>query len=171
MTQRKTEKVVETKEHSFETVLGIPSGTTEVVKTRVTSTTKKHDDYDHKDDEIEEDFLSIHDNAMELFELLMDEIDDTDQSKRSRLAEVAGQLLNTALTASERRRVLKAHIDTTKQKERALDNKAGAGGKTVNNVFFGTHEEMMKLGDELRRATTDDSKVIEHESPPAENSS
>lgn len=162
MTQRKIEKVVETTEHSFENVLGIPSGTTEIVKTHVTSETEDHDDYDSKDREIERDFLDVHDKAMELFVELAEEIEDAEPSKRSRLAEVAGQILNTALSASERRRVLKQHIDTLKQKDRALSTKAGNKGKTSNNFFIGTHAEMMKLWDSVQ-TDKDDPVIIEHD--------
>jgi hypothetical protein len=171
MTERKTERVVETREHSFEKVLGIPSGTTEIVKTRVTSVTAPHDDYDGKDEEIEQDFLDVHDKAMELFDYLADEIDDADQSKRSRLAEVAGQLLNTALNASERRRVLKQHIDVTKQKDRVIDNKA-TGGQTNNNILVASHEELMKLMETMELEAGEDDSVestlaaIESDAPP-----
>lgn len=157
MTTRKTEQVTETIEHSFEGVLGIPSGTTEIVKTRIESTTEPHEDYDAKDNEIEEDFLYVHDKAMELYEQLVEEIEDADQSRRPRFAEVAGQILRTALDASERRRVLKQHIDTTKQKDRALEGKAGAG-KTTNNVFMATHEEMIAM---MQKANIEGTKALE----------
>lgn len=172
MTERKVEKVVETREHSFENVLGIPSGSTEVVKTRITSETKPHDDYDEKDGEIEQDFLDVHDKAMELYETLLDEIDDADQAKVSRLSEVAGQILNTALNASERRRVLKQHIDTIKQKDRVIDNKSGPTNQT-NNILVGTHEDLQALLDKMEaNGETDDTlaalDAIDHDAPPTE---
>lgn len=143
MTKRKTEKVVEKITHSFEDVLGVPPNTTEVVKTRVSSELTVHEDYDSKDVEIEEDITGIQDKALELYEYMVDEIEDTDQSKRARLAEVAGQLLNTALSAAEKRKALKQHIDILKQKDKVI---AGKGdGKTTNNVFVGTHDDLMKL--------------------------
>lgn len=160
MTERKVEKVIETFEHSFETVLDVPPGTTEIEKTRIVSKPIIHQEYDAKDNEIEEDLISIHDKALELHEVLVDEIDDTDQSKRARLAEVADQVLNTALSAVDKRRSLKQHVDSLKQKDRAIDKK-GSGPTTNNNLFVGSHEDMLEfvaksLGD-------DDSNVIEHD--------
>jgi hypothetical protein len=99
---------------------------------------------------------------MELYEYLVDEIDDADPSKRSRLAEVAGQILNTALSASEKRRVLKQHIDTLKQKEKAL----GKGGKQTNNLIIGTHDDVLKLIEKGLAFDQDeeptDDRVLEH---------
>jgi hypothetical protein len=161
MTESKTEKVVETIEHSFEGVLGVPPGTTEIVKTRVKSEPVIHEDYDHKDSEIEDDFVKIYDKAMELFENLLDEIEDADQSKRARIAEVANQTLSTALNAAEKRKGLKQHIDILKQKERAINKKAH-GGKQVNNLFIGSHEKLIDLLDRHSNEP-DDSTIIDVE--------
>jgi hypothetical protein len=146
MTSRKIEKVTEKTGHSFEDVLGVPPNTTEISKTRVTSELVISPDYDEKDVEIEEDIADIQDKALELYEYLYDELDDADQSKKARLAEVAGQLLNTALSATERRRVMKQHIDILKQKDRVLTNKGG--GKTTNNIaLIGSLEDALALID------------------------
>jgi hypothetical protein len=162
MTSRKIEKVTEKIGHAFEDVLGVPPNTTEVSKTRVTSELAVSPDYDEKDSEIEEDIVDIQDKALELFEYLVEEMDGTEQSKRARLAEVAGQLLNTALSATEKRRVIKQHIDILKQKDRVLSNK---GGGTTNNIaFIGSLEEALELVDtKSEKVNSDDSSIIEHD--------
>ena len=121
MTERKISKVVENTEHSFEKVLDVPSGTTELTKKRIRSEIKPYDDYDDKDDEIEEDMVNVQDRALELYEYLVDEIDDADQGKRARLAEVAGQMLNTALSATEKRRLMKQQKDILKARAQWLE--------------------------------------------------
>lgn len=160
MTERKVEKVVETIEHSFENVLGVPSGTTEIEKTRVVSEPTQPDEYDTKDNEIEEDLVEIQDKALELHEHLVDEIEDADPSKRARLAEVADQVLNTALSSLDKRRSLKQHKDILKQKDRAIDKKGGPGGTTQNNLFIGSHDEVLEYL--AKNLATDDDKIIDH---------
>lgn len=168
MTKRKTEQLTETIGHSFEAVLEVPPNTTEIVKTRVTSELIVHDDYDDKDAEIEEDITEIQDKALELYDYMVDEIEDADPSKRSRLAEVAGQLLNTALSATEKRKALKEHKDKLKQKDKVIAGKGN--GKTTNNVFVGSHEDLMKIlskGDEEEspeRIDPNDPSVIDADS-------
>ena len=163
MTERKIEKVVETTEHSFENVLDIPSGTTEIEKTRVTSEIIEYDEYDEKDSEIEADLVMIQDKALELYEFLVDEIEDADPSKRARLAEVADQILNTALSSSDKRRALKQHKDVLKQKDRVLSKKSG-GKTTNNNLFIGSHADMLKYIEASLAESESDTKVIEHDS-------
>jgi len=159
MTERKVEVITEPTEHSFEKVLGVPSGTTEMTQIVVKSKTDPHELYDKKDDEIEEDFLNIYDKALEMFERLMIEIDDVDQSKRSRLAEVANQTLNTALTAAKERRGLKEHIDVLSQKERAISKKASSGKITNNNLFVGSHAQLL----DALAGKVEDEKIIDIE--------
>lgn len=144
MTDRKVEQIITPTEHSFETVLGVPSGTTEMVKTVVTSKPVQHETYDDKDVEIDEDILVVHDKALELYDVLMSEIDDAAPNSVARLAEVAGQMLNTALSASEKRRDLKKHKDILQHKERT-PGKGGGKIVTNNNMFVGSHEELMKM--------------------------
>ena len=142
MTNRKVEKIVETKEHSLEHVLGVPSGTTEMVKTKISSDPVPHEGYDEKDNEIEEDFLHAHDKALELYNILLEEVDDADPSKRARLAEVAGQILGQAVTTTEKRRLMKQHKDIMAQK----GTESGKGlprGSTTNNLFVGSFESLM----------------------------
>jgi hypothetical protein len=164
MTTRKTEKIVETVGHAFEDVLGVPANTTELSKTRVTSELAVSSDYDEKDVEIEEDIVDIQDKALELHETLLDEIDQAEQSKKARLAEVAGQLLNTALSATEKRRVMKQHIDLLKQKDRVLANRGGGGGPTNTIAFVGSLEDALDAIDShSRKVESEDTSVIEHD--------
>mgnify|MGYP000958940044 CR=1 FL=1 len=162
MTTRKTEKIVENTGHAFEDVLGVPANTTEIARTRVTSELTVGADYDEKDIEIEEDIVDIQDKALELHETMLDAIDGAEQSKKARLAEVAGQLLNTALSATEKRRVMKQHIDLLKQKDRVLSSR---GGNTTNNIaFVGSLEDALRAIDSNSgKVDSDDSPIIEHD--------
>jgi hypothetical protein len=158
MTKRNVEKIIDTTEHPFEQILGVSSGTTEIIKTQVVSEPVEHESFDSKDSEIEEDILIVHDKALELYEYIVDELNDSDPSKKSRLAEVAGQLLNTALSATEKRRVMKQHKDVLEHKDRVLANK---GGKKITNttVFVGSFKELMGVV----KTPEDDSTILEHE--------
>lgn len=144
MTTRKTERVTKTTEHAFEESLGVPSGTTETEMVKVTSEPCQHESYDEKDSEIEDDFVDIQDKAVELYELLLDELSGAEPGKVARLAEVANSALNTALAASDRRRNMKEHIDKLKQKER-MGNKSGGPKTTNNNLIVATHEQVLGL--------------------------
>jgi hypothetical protein len=161
MTDQKIEKKVQQINHSFEKALGVPCGTTEVVKTKIKSIAIKSEDYDLKDEEIEEDFLNIYDKSLELYELLLDEIDDAEQNKVSRLAEVAAIMLNTALSSAEKRRIMKQHIDTLQQKERLLESSGKNPKGNINNVFVGTFQELMKYLNKDDNLDKNDKSVIE----------
>ena len=160
MTKRKETEVVEEIEHSFEKVLDVPEGSTEISKTVIESELIEHDSYDEKDKEIEEDFADVQDKALELYDYLFDEMDDADPGKRARLAEVAGQLLNTALSAGERRRVLKQHIDILKHKKETAKGGKSGSGNTTNNIIVSSQTELLRL---LNKETNDNSKVIDSE--------
>ena len=51
--------------------------------------------------------------------------------------------MNTALSAAEKKKALKQHIDILKQKDKVITSKGD--GKTNNNVFVGTNDDLMKL--------------------------
>lgn len=157
MTDTKIETSSELKDHAFEEVLGVPSGTTETTKIMVKSTTIPHEDYDDKDDEIEEDFLTIYDKSLETYETLMDAAEADETGKRARLIELANQSLNTALAAAKERRGLKQHKDVLVQKERAINKKPSAGGKSTNNIFIGSHDQLINM----LAQKEDDSKILE----------
>lgn len=158
MTKRKEIEIIEDGKHSFEDVLDVPSGTTEITKKVIKSEVSEHELYDDKDREIEEDFAEVQDKAFELYEYLFDEMDDADPGKRARLAEVAGQLLNTALSAGERRRVLKKHIDDLKHKKETAKGGKSGSGSTTNNIIISSQTELLRM---LNKDTDDDSKVID----------
>lgn len=162
MTKRIVEYVTETIEHSFEGVLGVPPHTTEIVKPKVRSELVSHEDYDTKDNEIETDLVDIQDKALELYEQMLEEIDDADQGKKARMAEVAGQLLNTALTVAKQRKDMKQHKDILKQKDKVISNKF-SGSKTTNNVFVGSQEALVKFlnNAELKTIDEDDPSIID----------
>lgn len=143
MTRRKIEEVTEEAEHSFEDVLGVPSGTTEVTKKIVVSERVESDLYDEKDYELDDDLRELQDSAMEMHEQLVEEMEDAEPSKRARLAEVSGQMLNISLGALKERSKHKQHKDSLKQKDKALDRKGSSGPTTNNNIIFGGHDDIL----------------------------
>jgi len=165
MTRRKIEEITEEVENSFEDVLGVPSGTTEVTKKIVTRDSVESDLYDDKDTELDEELKELQNSAEEMFEMLAEEMEDAEPSKRARLAEVSGQMLNISLGAIKERSKHKQHKDTLHQKSKSLDKRGSSGGTTNNNVFVGGHSELL---DFLRSNNADDAsedpKIIEGES-------
>lgn len=165
MTRRKVTKVKETTGHSFEDVLGVPHGSTELTKTQVSTELVPHEDYDDKDDEIESDISGVHDRGLELFEYLMEEIEDAEPSNRADLVTVAIQTLNTMLSAADKKRLLKQHSDLLKQKDRSISSKEKSGGKTTNNLFVGSREEVLEMLEEIKNSPKeieeDDASIVD----------
>lgn len=167
MTKREITEKVNVIEHSFENALGVPSGTTELVTSTGKSTSVKSEDYDDKDDEIEEDFLDVYDKALDMYEVLLDAMDEVDSFNKSKIAEVAGSMLNTALASAEKRRVLKQHKDVLRQKEKLAANKSGKGKQiNNNNLFIGTYQDALKLIDATKKEKSNG--VDDENSTPAE---
>lgn len=161
MTRRKVEEVTGETEHAFEDVLGVPSGTTEVTKKMVVSERVESPLYDEKDYELDDDLRELQDNALEMHEQLVEEMEDAEPAKRARLAEVSGQMLNISLGALKERSKHKQHKDTLQQKDKALSKKGSSGGTTNNNVFVGSHEELMALLDANSGEPSEDPNVID----------
>lgn len=86
-----------------------------------------HDEYDHKDREIEDQFQEVYDKAMEAFSTQVEESADIDGKYLARNSEVANQLLTTALHAAKEKASLKQHSDHLKIKK-------GQQGENVTNV-------------------------------------
>jgi hypothetical protein len=161
MTRRKIEEVTEETENSFEDILEVPSGTTEVTKKIVVSERVESELYDQKDYELDDDLRKLQDNALTMHESLVDEMEDAEPSKKARLAEVSGQMLSITLGALKERNKHKQHKDSLNQKDKALDKKgSSSGGRTTNNVFVGSQDDLLEF---IRNNTdtSEDPNVIE----------
>jgi hypothetical protein len=172
MTRRKIEEVTENTSHSFEDVLDVPSGSTEITKKKVVSEKVDSELYDDKDEELDDDLRAIQDTALEMYEAIAEEMEDSDPSKRARLAEVSGQLLNVSLGALKERASHKKHKDTLDQKDRALDKKSGSsGGVTNNNTFIGSQTELLEFFENAakKESSDDDPSIIDGECEESDN--
>lgn len=127
-------------EHPMEDVLDIESGTTIVPRNERTTELVEAEQYDEKDDEIEEQIQEVYNAAMDAFEVQMDEVETVEGKFKARNGEVAVQFLNAALAAAKEKSSLKQHKD----KITVAQNKL-TGPKTVNNnLIVADRNELMK---------------------------
>lgn len=137
-------------EHPLEDFLGIPSGSTMVVKEERETTLVTPETYDNKDEEIEGTFQEVYDKAMDGFDRLQDEMDGGDERFKARLGEVSVQHLNVALDAAKQKARLKEHKDKLESKIK------NSGPKTVNNNIIVDRNELL-------RALQNESRIINPE--------
>lgn len=130
MTNKTVTEVIEIVDHPLEEFFGIEPGTTEVVKYEQKTELVKSEDYDAKDNELEENFQDIQDKAMGAYETLAESIEDIEPKYASRAYEVANQLLNTALAAADRKADLKKH------KDKVVIAQSKSAGKVSNNTII-----------------------------------
>ena len=127
----------------LEDVFGIESNTTlkEVITFEDAQTPiARGDDYDDKDDEIDNQFQEVYDKALTAFEYQMERADSTDIEPKyiARMHEVAAQYLNTALSAAKE----KANLKTAKDK---LVKKNKVGGQVTNNTLVVSHADLLDM--------------------------
>jgi len=134
MSTKKTETEKEIL-HPLEQVFDIEENTTIVPYTERKTDLVRHEPYDEKDDELEEQLQELYDVALEAFEMQQEESDVIDPKYRARNAEVAVQYLKTALEAVREKRQLKEHKDKIVTKQTA--------GGTVNNNIVVSHNDLL----------------------------
>ncbi len=134
-------QVEEYKEHPLEEAFGIESGTTLTTHTERSTELVTAPQYDDKDSEIEDQFQEVYDAAMAAFSDQVAETEIAEGRYKARNMEVGVQLLSTALTAAKEKATQKQNKDKNE-----IDNKKieGKGGLTQNNVFVGSHADLMK---------------------------
>lgn len=125
----------------MEEVLDIEPGTTIVPTTEMVPTERTPcEEYDPKDDEIEEQFQEVYDVAMTAFETTSETVSSIEPKYRARNEEVAIQYLNTALAAARDKAALKQHKDKI-----SITKFKAAGPKTVNNnLIVADRNDMLK---------------------------
>lgn len=133
MSTKKTETEKEIL-HPLEQVFDIEENTTVVPYTERKTDLVRHEPYDEKDDELEEQLQELYDVALEAFEMQQEESDVIDPKYRARNAEVAVQYLKTALEAVREKRQLKEHKDKIVTKQTA---------GTVNNNLVVSHNDLL----------------------------
>lgn len=132
MSKKEIITTIETKEHPLEKLLNLPIGSTEVVVVEHKTELVKHEDYDIKDAEIEEDYQQIYDKAISGHELLEEQIESSEGKYAARIGEVSAQHLSIALNAAAAKAKLKEHKDKIKAREKTT------GPKVQNNTVVVT---------------------------------
>lgn len=127
----------------LEDVFGIEPNTTlkEVITFDEAQTPiARGDDYDDKDDEIDNQFQEVYDKALTAFEYQMERADSTDIEPKyiARMHEVAAQYLNTALSAAKE----KANLKSAKDK---IVKKTKVGGQVTNNTLVVSHADLLDM--------------------------
>jgi hypothetical protein len=130
-------------DHPMEEFLGIQDNST-----LMTHTEREHEQqivhitYDNKDLEIEDELTQIKREALDTFDQLRDQMDTvTDPRQKARLGEVSNQLLNTAISAVERKMKIKIEKDKLAKKQ----PKAGLNKIVNNNVFMDRNAMLEQL--------------------------
>jgi len=162
MTEKTEKKIITT--HPLEDFFNMESGTTEIVKHERRTEISKPEEYDNKDSEIETDFQEIYDKAISGYENLTEQTEDIEPRYVARVAEVALQHLNTALSAAALKSKLKEHKDKLE-----LKKTIGDGGKG-NTIVVDRNELLKAIKEGMRPIPKPEEKVIDGESSVIEES-
>lgn len=155
MAIRRIDELVKIGTHPLEQHFDIPANSTEIVVTTRQTELENYEPYDTKDKEIEEDFQMIMDTALTMVDMVKTRIDEGAESRfLARLVEVAGQQMNIALSAADKKAKLKDNKDKFNHKKNTLP-----GNTTVNNTIIMDRNEMLA---HLLKPTENDIIDIEH---------
>ena len=141
-------KVVKVIEHPIEEFLDIERGTTEIEVFAREGEVISAESYDTKDDEIDEQFQEIYNNAMDGYDLLSEELHKVEGRYKARMGEVSVQHLNAALNAASNKAKLKEHKDKLES-----NGKKGPSSVTHNNTLI--VDDRSALLDALRKQMED----------------
>lgn len=126
MATRKIDKIVKMGDHPLEKFFDIEENTTEIVEYKSKIELEEYDDYDNKDKELENDYQIIMERALDLADILKEQIESNQEPKYlARLAEVTAQQYNVALNAADKKAKLKDNKDKLNQKK----------STSVNNTY------------------------------------
>ena len=131
-TFKKTELVT----HPLEDLFDMPSGTTLITtETRIEEPNTEHVSYDEKDSEIDNQFQTIFDLALDAYNEQLNVMEDLEPSFTLKNAELANHYLQTALEAAK----------SKMQMKQSKDKLSKAAAKTVNNNLIMDRNDMLKL--------------------------
>ncbi len=117
-------------DHPLEKIFDIESGTTLMPRTEKSTDLVLANEYDDKDNEIEEQFQEVYDQALSAFEDQVAEAELVEGKYKARNMEVGAQLLNTALAAAKEKSNMKQH------KDKNAIAKGKLGVSTTNNTLI-----------------------------------
>ena len=124
--------------HPLEEVFDLEENTTVVPYKEVKTDLVKHEPFDPKDKELEEQLQVVYDAALEAFENQQEDADTIEPRFKARNAEVAVQYLKTALEAVHEKSMLKQHKDKVVIRDKT-------GGTVNNNVVLTDRNELLRL--------------------------
>lgn len=158
MTIRKIDEIIKLGSHPLEEHFDIEERSTEIVLTKRNTELEPYDSYDHKDEEIEKDYQMIMDSALDMVDRLKEHIDGGAEAKfLARLSEVAGQQLNIALSAAEKKAKLKDNKDKFNHRKATAP---GTKNITHNNTIIVADRNAM-LNEILNSGNVIDGEVVE----------
>lgn len=135
--KKKEKKKEKKKDNPIENFFNLEPGSTQIAERETRNTELVNpEDYDEKDKEIEQSYQEIYDKALDLSDILLDEIDEAEAKFVARLVEVNNSLLGTALAAAEKKARLKEHKDKMAHKD--------TNPRTVNNTLIINREDLLK---------------------------
>lgn len=141
-------------DHPLENLFGIQPLSTVVSVVESESDLIDHSAFDDKDKEIEKQFESITNLALDGYDAMVSDIEQIEPKYRARSNEVAIQYLNAAMNAVREKAALKKHKDQL----RAKPGMKELPTQTTNNVFIGDRNDVMRMLRERRSG-----KTIDHE--------
>lgn len=137
-TQKQIEKTIE---HPLESHFNLEPNTTVSTRTERETELIEMTSYDEKDVELEQTYQDIHDKALDSYDLLQDELENTEAKYVARLTEVANSMLNTALSAAQSKARLKEHKDKLNLKKTTTKSTSKT---TVNNNLVISREDLLE---------------------------
>lgn len=126
------------KTHPMEELFDIEEGTTHLPSIYEDKPSVKPASYDDKENEIDDQFQEIYNEAMKAFKMQQEDAQIIDPQFRARNQEVSVQLLSTALNAAN----AKANLKQTKEKMEISKNK---GARTVNNNLIVDRNSLLDM--------------------------
>jgi hypothetical protein len=127
--------------HNFESLFDIQESTTllDIPQTNIVENSECPL-YDQKDDEIEQQFQSIYEAALNAYDnqIMMVERGISDPSNNHKVLDVANNFLKTALDS------VKAKADLKKNKERNVNIK-NVDNRSINNNIIMDRNELLKM--------------------------
>lgn len=134
---------------TFESVEDDDYNQTELINyddmTKLPSVNIIHDPYDSKDEEIEIQFQTVYDKAMDAFDTQQELSEDVEGKFLARNGEVANQLLGTALSAAKEKANLKHHSDQLQLKKSGLAPDNGNTTNIQNNNILMDRNDLLKM--------------------------
>lgn len=138
---RKIDEIIKMVNHPLEDHFDIEKGSTELVITERNTELEKYESYDNKDSEIEIGYQEIADKALDMVDLIKNQLPTAEPKFLARLTEVAGQQLNVALSAINHKAKLKTQKDNLEFRK---NSKSPTGSTTINNTIHMDRNELIR---------------------------